>query len=244
MKITLPLFIAFILISTALGLAVEAEFTLIIEPLNIYSPTKQLGLFLNRENLNNIPILIRQENNIAPGDYYRYPKGAKPISLPQTSRTEILSLLENTIKDNYYDSTLLISTRGYSYFLSEDSLVRNEYHLRYSLGDTIYVVSGWLGKFLSFYRAIPGIQKYDYDTLNRKISELAAFDIQVPKEIYEKSSKDAPYFIEFVDRDKMTRVRCYHVTEIISFGQSFEDRTTRQLTLIEVTRFLDKEMMP
>jgi hypothetical protein len=116
--------------------------------------------------------------------------------------------------------------------------------VRYSQGDTIYVISGWIGKFLSFYRAVPGITKYDLRDLQENVSRLAAFDIQIPEEAYDKSSHDSCYFIEYVSREKMARIRCYHVSEEVGVDTTANRLITNPRTLIEITKFIDKEVMP
>jgi hypothetical protein len=78
--------------------------------------------------------------------------------------------------------------------------------------------------------------------LNKKISEVAAINTEIPKDVFEQCSRDNPYLIEYVGKDRMQRVRCYHISEQRK-GQD-NPLVTDPYTLIEITRFLDKEMVP
>jgi hypothetical protein len=158
-------------------------------------------------------------------------------------RNEIVTILNATIKSDYYDNIILDSLDGFKYRLYGDSTDREECFIRYTQADTTYVISGWLREFISFYRAVPGIINYDLKELQREVLKISSVDIEIPKKDFEASPKDNPYFVEYVDMDKMTRIRCYHISEVKILNEEKKTINT-PFTLIEITRFLDKEVMP
>jgi hypothetical protein len=240
----------------------ESAFLLRQEPTNIYSPLDQLGIHTNKAVLGNPPYFIRQDDLKSPGDYYRYPMGADALILSKTQKEQIDTNLVATIKDNYFSSDILDSLKGFKYSFTPGSPNREEYHICYIQGDTVYVISGWLGKFLSFYRAIPDTVKYEfykymshYRSLQNskkfsftgfqsEISKLALPDIKIPKELFNNSLKDSTLFFEYVDKEKMIRVRCYRIGEEAVAKSDLPYLTITAYTLIEITKFLDKEVMP
>jgi hypothetical protein len=222
----------------------QSGFSLDNEPLNIDSPIGKLGILYPPQAFGHMPYFIRYAGIKSPGDYYRYPRGAHKDSLSVAAKKEITSILQSTVKPDFYDEQIIGSLASFRYRLELEDSPREDFFVRYTGADTVYVISGWLGKFLSFYRAVPGTLNYDLRELQEIVSLFAAFEITIPKESYEKSSKDNPYFIEHIDREKMYRVRCYHISE-----QAGADKTTSHLvmcpyTLIEITKFIDKETMP
>lgn len=226
------------------GFCGDSGFKLTGEPQDIMSPLKEMGIGLFTPRANVVPFDIRQAILKAPGDYFVSPHGAAEVSIPETTKEEIRASLLSTINSRYFDDYLLDSLRGYTFQLGGEDQPRGEYYIRYSRNDTIFVISGWLGKFISFYRAVPGHKKYSFDDLQKAIAQLIAIGIEIPHEAYEKSSRDNPYFIEYIDREKIVRVRCYHISEIVRFDEQANNFITDPYTLIEITRFIDKETMP
>ena len=222
----------------------EADFTLSREPGNVFSPTKQLGMRFHIAAAGGVPYFIRYPDIKTPGDYYRYPRGAANTELSSQEMDEVILALSAAVNGVLYDASIIESLAKFRYRLIQEGFDRDEYFVRYSQGDTVYVISGWTGKFLSFYRGVPGIIKYDLKGLQENVSRLAAFDIEIPQETYDKSSHDNPYFLEYVNRDKMTRIRCYHVSEEVGVDTTANSLITNPRTLIEITKFIDKEVMP
>jgi hypothetical protein len=233
----------------------ESSFLPNIEPSNIYSPLDQLGLPFNVAFIGVPPSYMRRANLKAPGDYFRSPEGINSNTLSQDEINIITNILKPLIKNIFYDQFVLDSLKGYQYHLYSDSIMREDFFIRYSQGDTIYVISGWVGKFLSFYRAVPGIIKYDHDALQKEIFKIAVESIYIPQEIFNKApmgdplifskTGEKPYFIEYVDKEKMIRVRCYQISEEIPKpGQESSPFNSTPRTLIEITKFLDKDVMP
>jgi hypothetical protein len=208
------------------------------------TPLEQLGIRINMQLADRVAFDLRQPIMNIPGDYFRYPYGADTMTISPEASEEITSTLHNSIKKAFYDSSILGALKGLRYRLYGQDSTREEYHIRYAQGDTIYVISGWLGKFLSFYRSVPGFIKFDLKELQDNVSRVAASDIKIPKEAYEKSSRDNPYFIEYVNHEAMYRIRCYHIGEMGSMGGNTDPFFSKPYTLIEITKFLDKEVMP
>jgi hypothetical protein len=215
------------------------------EPINMITPLRQLNIHLLTAGVEVVPNDRRQTGNKThPGDYYRSPLGAARLPLEINDRQEIVHNISSIVRKEFYDSAIVSSVLGYKYKLHAEEIERREYYLRYSLADTIYVISGWVGKFLSFYRAVPGHIKYNFKEIQVAVSQLAARDIQISKDAFEKSSRNNPYFIEYIDKYKMIRVRCYHISEIVGFDEKINNFITNPFTLIEITKFIDKEAMP
>ena len=225
-------------------LPADSHFRTQTEPRIIASPQKQLGIGLFVPAIDVVFFDRRQPGIEAPGDYYRFPWGADTITITSAMKIEIVTALQAAIRPVFFDTLVVGSITGYRYRLRAEQLHREEYHVRYCQGDTVYVISGWTGKFLSFYRAVPGVIKYDLNELQQNISRFAAFDVQIPQEAYDKSSHENPYFVEYVNRDKMTRIRCYHVSEETGVDTTSNSLITIPRTLIEITKFIDKEVMP
>jgi hypothetical protein len=180
------------------------------------------------------------------GDYYRSPWwGADSITLASNEKTNIDMLLIENISSAFYDSFILNNMRGYQYQLKEyENFIRREFYIRYSQGDTIYVISGWLDKFLSFYRAVPERIEYDLSELQAHVSRLAAFDVDIPLTAFKSAPRESPYFVEYINKERMFRIRRYHIAEEIGMNEENRRPIMVPRTLIEITKFLDPEMVP
>jgi hypothetical protein len=213
------------------------------EPRNILTPLNELGISLTSSTIGKIPDVLRQPLcRGSAGDYYRSPMGAEIISLDAGEKEMIKKLLSENIKPQYYDSLVTSNITGYHYRFERQNEERREYFVRYAIADTVFVISGWLGKLFSFYIALPGWIDYDENQLQEIISDLTKNRIELEKMPDKKQISD-PYFIEYVDRANMLRIRNYHVRELIEMG-NVSQFSSRDRTLIEITRFLDKEATP
>ncbi len=190
---------------------------------------------------------VRQRFPKTPGDYFTWPIGGDSASLQKSEYSEIQETLGSSVDSAYYDDFILNNLNGYEYTIGEgrrkESVYRREYHIYYALGDTIYVISGWLGKFLSFYRAIPGEFRYDADELNAQVKELSSAYRMTDKSSFKRIDDKGNYLLEYVDRENMMRVRNYLIygTFILAGSETGE---SRKYNLIEITKFIDKEVMP
>jgi len=207
------------------------------------SHSHYLKLFLNIPEVQPIPYWIRSLYDKTPGDYFRPPEGASRTSLSEGEVTEIESTLTKAFTNSLYDHFIIDSLEGFEYFFSDGKIHRREYHIYYAQGDTIYVISGWLGKFLSFYRAVPGDFRYSIDELQNEVRKISPSYKIADSGSFKRIDEKQNYFLEYVDRENMTRVRNYLIYGTFIFPGKTEGENKRY-NLIEVTRFIDKEVIP
>ena len=195
---------------------------------------------------------IRTRFSERPGDYFRYPRGADSATLSQSEKNEVKSILQNTIDSSLYNPSVLKNLNGYKYSMDHGNVNRREYHVRYSCADTTYVISGWLGKFLSFYRVITGDIRLSIDDFQQEIKSIYHSYAKGKTKIFTNKRDELNYFIQYADRENMLRVRNYQIfewqypdLEDIPPGQRYYDFLGKKYyNLIEVTRFIDEEVMP
>jgi len=179
-----------------------------------------------------------------PGDYFYSPMNADTVALDSSIRAEIRSILASFVDSSYFSNDMISFLKGYTYRLCEECTRRNEYHIRYSCGDTLYVISGWIGKFISFYRAVPGDSKLSMGQLQNEIARLSpSYQIADSAAFVVKDTRSG-YFCERVDRQNMMRVRNYTITEIPGPKSKHDLNQAWTYNLIEITKFIDKEMLP
>ncbi len=103
---------------------------------------------------------IRSAHKAFPGDYFwparTYSKN-KDIIMPNSEeKRQIMQFLKESFPGKFQDSSLIDSAQNSTYQCSfRTDSIRNEFYLMLSEGDTIYVISGWYGKFMSLFRATP-----------------------------------------------------------------------------------------
>jgi len=195
---------------------------------------------------------IRTRFDLRPGDYFRYPRGAGNASLTESEKNEVMTALHRTIDSSLYNSLVLENLNGCEYLMDHGKVHRREYHVRYSCGDTIYVISGWLGKFLSFYRVVPGDQELSIEQLQDEINSISPLFGKVNETKFTVRKDELNYFIQYIDREIMLRVRNYKIfewqypdpNEIPAGGRYFDYMGKKYYNLIEITRFIDKEVIP
>ena len=186
---------------------------------------------------------VRFQTTDSPGDYFMEPAGADSMTLKQDETSEIGKLINETIEPALYDNYILENLLGYEYDISDGKVHRREYHIYYARGDTIYVISGWLGKFLSFYRAIPGDFRHSVEDFQEEVKKLSPAYAIADKGFFKKIEEERNYFLEYVDKENMTRVRNYQIFGNFTFpGQVGGEE--KRYNLIEITRFIDKEVIP
>ncbi len=244
--------------------AFENRFTISVEPFNIYTNYKFLGITPSSvPQPDQVGWDKRQPNNTYPGDYFRSPKGASKIILQIDELNEISNTAKTFIDTAYFNDFVFENLRGFAYTLYEhtdvrgkdsvgkntfrivvDTFSRKEYHVRYAAGDTIFVISGWLGKFLSFYRAIPGDFKYAIDQFQNEVKKLSPVYVFTDKGNFRDESSNGGYFYEYIDRKNMIRIRNYFVTDYMIFDEKTKKLYNKQYNLMEITKFIDKEVIP
>jgi len=192
----------------------------------------------------NIDIWRRSRFSKTPGDYFRYPRGADTTTLSESEFAEVNNMLMQNIKNSYYDSTILANIKGYKYEQDHGKVKRREYYISYSRADTIYAISGWLGKFFSFYQVIPGYFGLTIDEFQNKALKLSSNYIQADKNNFISEKDKVIYFTEYIDRDSMMRIRNYQMAKVGVSEDRAHHEGKRYYNVIEITKFLDKEVMP
>jgi hypothetical protein len=223
-------------------LAAQDDFRL-VGPIGSYSTSQEryLGIYPVPIALK-IPHWVRNKNTKLPGDYFQPPLGADTTALNDAEFSEIESLLVENIYSAFYDDFVLQNTAGYEYTLEDSAVTRREYHISYARGDTIYVISGWLGKFFSFYRAIPGDFRYDAGELQREIRKISLSYQEAKDNAFRSIQEEYNYLLEYVDVPNKMRVRNYQIDAQFTFG--VPGNKERRYNLIEITKFIDPEAMP
>jgi hypothetical protein len=115
----------------------------------------------------NVSFFLRSANSGLPGDYFWPAVADLPpeilsyvnysIKRPSAEeKKEIMQFLKDYFLVRFQIPALIDSAQTYtiSCLYTPDS-VRHEFYLMLSEGDTIYVISGWFGKFMSLFRASP-----------------------------------------------------------------------------------------
>jgi hypothetical protein len=204
-----------------------------------------LGLGLRYPVSEVVPFWKRMPFLDTPGDYYLYPEGADSTTLSETELSEVANTLNYLIKNDYFDSFVLDNLTGFYYEMMEGKVKRKEYYVKYSRGDTIHVISGLLGKFFSFYRAIPTIEKPSITKLISEISRLSTIDKAPNKNHFVEKENKHVCFIEYTDRDHKVRFRNYQIVENWNNTDVERDNPYGEYyNLIEITKFLDEDAIP
>ncbi len=221
----------------------DNEFRL-VGPVSAYSSSHRGHLGINPASTadGSMQYWIRDRDSRHPGDYFLRPHGADSTSLTDTEFSEIESLLRQNVYDSYYDDLVLESLSGHEYTFADSAVWRREYYVRYARGDTIYVISGWLGKFLSFYRAVPADFRYDIDELQNQVKLLSPSYRKAKEKSFKQIDQEINYFLEYVDKQNKMRVRNYQINAGFRYGVS-GDRG-KKYNIIEITKFIDPEVMP
>jgi hypothetical protein len=204
---------------------------------------RYLGMYPTPMSDGKMEFWIRSRLPEAPGDYFRCPEKADTTTLTDSDYSQVVHLLEDNIPRRFYDSYVLAHVIGYEYTMAKGSIHRREYYVSYARGDTIYVISGWLGKFLSFYRAIPGDFRYEVSQLQAEVQKLVLSYRETKEDSYKKIDEEKNYFLEYINRENMLRVRNYLVDATFIFDDSRQAAKTTY-NVIEITKFIDPEVMP
>jgi len=114
------------------------------------SHTGYLGLSPAAVSDGKMLYFIRKSSPKSPGDYLVHPWLADSSEVSNVEKAEIDSLLNQFISPEYFNRTILDSLTDYDYLISDGAVNRHEFYVRYAEGETIYTISGWYGKFVSF----------------------------------------------------------------------------------------------
>lgn len=189
-----------------------------------------------------VPFWARVKNPKYPGEYFIFPDGADSVAISKEEFKEINNLLSQNVYNSYYDDFVLDNIFGYRYTFIDSAVWRHEYYVSYARADTIFVISGWFGRFISFYKAVPGDFRYDIDDLQSEIEKISPSYVKTKAEQFKWIDEDINYFLEHLDKRNMMRIRNYQIDARFSYGIS-DDKLTKY-NLIEITKFIDPEAMP
>ena len=221
----------------------ENEFRL-VGPVSLHSSSHEryLGIYPISGPDGSMSYWIRDRDSRHPGDYFFRPELADSTSLTDTEFLEMENLLRQNVYASYYDDFVLENLTGCEYTFADSAVWRREYHVCYARGDTIYVISGWLGKFLSFYRAIRGDFRYDIDELQNQVKLLSPSYRNTKEKSFMRIDEEINYLLEYVDKPNRIRVRNYQIDAGFRYGVSGD--IEKKYNLIEITKFIDPEVMP
>ncbi len=216
----------------------------LVGPISTYSTSQEryLGIFPIAVPDGSMSYWSRDRDPKHPGDYFFMPEFADSTTLTDTEFLEMENLLRQNVYDSYYDDFVLENLTGYEYTFADSAVWRREYHVRYARGDTIYVISGWLGKFFCFYRVVPGDFRYDATNLQKEAEKISPSFMIAKEEAFMRIEEEINYFLEYVDKPNKMRVRNYQINAGFRYGVS-GDRG-KKYNLIEITKFIDPEVMP
>jgi hypothetical protein len=192
---------------------------------------------------------IRQASTAYPGDYFYppdtyFPTEALPTNLIAMPKSSDLKVIKNFLNDEtseaFYYSPILSSVKCYNFDYPNGH--HREPYTMLTDADTVYVVSGWLDKFLSFYRVVPGDKRLTVPQLMTELEKITPLSKEIDQKKFRTESDSANYLLEYVDKDKMFRVRNYLIKATLPPDSS--DAPESYHNLIEVTKFYDKEAIP
>ncbi len=179
-----------------------------------------------------------------PGNYYLYPRGSYAISLSPVESSDIRNLLKTMIDSSYCDDFILRHPpAGCYYEMDHGRIKRREYHQRYIKGDTIFVISGLVEKFLNFYMALPGSKRMSIDQLQNEVKTICPYYKKGLEQAFYQWGDENEYLVEYIDRQNMLRIRNMPFEEEYTDPES-KCPITMKFRLIEITIFIDKTVMP
>jgi hypothetical protein len=191
---------------------------------------------------------IRQGSSAYPGDYFYPPDAFSPRDssmkiFSTLTKDEILSI-SNFLKDNFNSvlsyTSIISSLKCYDFDYPTGH--HREPYTMLTDADTIYVISGWLDKFLSFYRVVPGDKRLTIPELMKELEKITPLSKEIDQKKFRTESDSVNYLIEYVDKVKRFRVRNYLMKATLP--PDAPDALESYHNLIEVTKFIDKGMIP
>jgi hypothetical protein len=248
--------LSFGLISYCSATAAERE---IIDSHNYIKPVQAMDVPIQRDYLKldyaqlgtTLNPFIRDPDIRYPGDYFWPPDGllqnkdAESTLKAQLTVNEIDTVrkfLKYNFPTEFSGSATLLSLKGYAYNFPGPGGPRREAYTMFTEGDTVYVVSGWLGKFLSFYRVVPGDSRLTVPQLMKQLEILTPLAKEIKEGSFKHVSDSLNYLLEYVDKDKMFRVRNYLMKTVLPPDPPVGKE--KFYNLIEITKFYDKGAVP
>lgn len=214
----------------------------------LYSEYIKLGQIPISTGLN---FIIRQPVSGYPGDYFWFAdfglrrvngKSKFQCELTVPEKEKISSfLIDNLYADSASDG-IVSSLAGFAYDFPGGP--RREAYGMFVDGDTVYVISGWLGKFISFYRVVPGDFRLSASELMKELDKITPLSkaLKGKEDAFRHEADSTNYLLEYIDREGMFRVRNYLMKTVLP--PSPPNSPDKFYNLIEITKFYDKEAIP
>jgi hypothetical protein len=200
---------------------------------------------------------LRAPNESGPGDYFWSPdafslqeqKGHYFIyGLTNDGRRTVAQFLEEYFPAKFSDSLIVNAIRGYCYNFTNGGRLEN--YLMLADGDTVYVLSGWLGKFKSLFRAVPNRKKLTKEEFISQVRQFSSIldDVEIADSLfameddsrYDRQDFDF-YFMEYFYRRHGIWLRNYPAR--LRLPPSSPQRGLgRVYNIIEITRIEDNGM--
>jgi hypothetical protein len=166
--------------------------------------------------------------------------------------TSVTTFLKQHFAPQFYDSAIVASLQGYYYEFPNGP--HREFYTMFANGDTVYVISGLFGKFISFYRATPGDFRLEPDKLLTEVRKISSLidGLEIGADDFVRRDDPGNYFLEYVNRDALVRIRNYQMKAILppdppdtTIQETIDFRDTRKpYNLIEVTKIIDGSIIP
>ncbi len=195
--------------------------------------------------------LIRQSNDEYPGDYF-WPPNALLSTNPEddgynspldiAEKSTIAAFLARYVSPRYSDSLIITSLQGYFYVFPNGP--RREFYTMFADSDTVFVVSGILGKFMSFYRAVPGDFRLSPDQFLTQVRGISSITdgLKIAEGDFTKKDDPDNYFLQYIHKQALIRLRNYQLEAVLPPAGP-ESRTPRKYNLIEITKIVDRSII-
>jgi hypothetical protein len=202
---------------------------------------------------------LRSANDIYPGDYF-WPAfaGTPPaiLSYPNyliknpssEEKQQIALFLKDYFPMRFQNPALIDSAQAYTLrcLYTPDS-VRHEFYIMLSEGDTIYVISGWDGKFISFFRANPYDKKLTPTDFIAQAIQIApglgklALSDQMVKVDTGKVWEEKTYFLQSYEISNRLWLRHYPISVVLP-PDNPETGKEKLYNLIEISKIYDQAL--
>ena len=193
--------------------------------------------------------LIRQPVPTFPGDYFRPANAGIGNNLQDihsefsiSEREEVKRFLNSNVFFDTSEIEMLLNLTCFAYDIRGNH--RREAYGMFVDSDTVYVISGWLGKFMSYYRVVPGDFRLTTSEFIEELDKITplAKNLEGKEKTFHNEADSTNYLHEYIDRDGMFRVRNYLMKTVLPPSPPVGPE--QYYNLIEITKFYDKEAIP
>jgi hypothetical protein len=195
--------------------------------------------------------ILRSANDIYPGDYFwppfTVPRGSSIDQPSAKEKQQIAQFLKEYFPEQFQNPALIDSAWAYNYGCYEN-VDRREFYVMLSQGDTIFVISGWMGKFISFFRVVPHDRKATPSGFIKQVKDLApalgklGLSDSLAKVYNYAGVVDSNYFMETYDKDSRLWLRHYPFKAVLP-PDNPEKGKERLYNLIEISKIYDQDML-